>query len=153
MPDPAAIVFLEAQARDAKRLTALALRSKAYWGYDEAFIKASEPYLTLTPYDLQYCYMLTQSQHLIGFYCLEDNGESADVSFFFIDPAFIHQGYGRRLWQHMQTFASNLGFSSLTIESDPHAQAFYERMGATQEGKLESEVLRGRFLPVLRFLL
>ncbi|MGH7506358.1 MAG: hypothetical protein ACRELX_11935, partial [Longimicrobiales bacterium] len=39
----------DARSDDAGRLTALALRSKAVWGYDAVFMERCRPLLTVTP--------------------------------------------------------------------------------------------------------
>jgi GNAT superfamily N-acetyltransferase len=66
----------------------------------------------------------------------------------FLEPAVIGTGLGRMLWEHAVKSASERGFHTLTLESDPHAEPFYLRMGAERIG--EREVAPGRVLPLMR---
>ncbi|GAA0575970.1 hypothetical protein GCM10010172_70880 [Paractinoplanes ferrugineus] len=70
-----------------------------------------------------------------------------------IDPAFIGRGIGRALWEHATHVAADLGFTSLLIDADPHAEGFYRAMGATRVGESASTAVPGRLLPQLRFVL
>ena len=47
--------------------------------------------------------------------------------------------------------ARRLGARCMTIEADPFAAAFYERMGAVRIGVAPSGSVPGRKLPLLRF--
>ena len=46
--------------------------------------------------------------------------------------------------------AAALGVTALSIESDPHAEGFYLRLGARRIGEVPS-TLPGRVLPLLEF--
>src|SRR5215216_2487443 len=62
-----------AQADEAAQLTTLALQSKAYWGYDQAFMLACRAELTVTPQRIaaQPTYVLEEGGHIQGFYMLD----------------------------------------------------------------------------------
>ena len=65
-------------------------------------------------------------------------------------PDFMGQGIGRRLFQHGLERAKTQGVFTLKIEADPHAQSFYERMGARKIGEHQSEVdSQPRILPIM----
>jgi hypothetical protein len=46
-PEP--IRIRDARAEECEALSALCRKSKAYWGYDDAFLEACAPYLQVTP--------------------------------------------------------------------------------------------------------
>ena len=47
--------------------------------------------------------------------------------------------------------AKDLGWTRFTIASDPYAEGFYVKMGATRVGERESKIKKGFFLPLLEF--
>ena len=91
-----------AKAEECGSLSALALRSKAYWGYDPVFIQACREELTVKPENARAgrVVVLVEEDTLLGFYAL-DQGErrdEAEVSLLFVEPAVIGRGIGRVLW-------------------------------------------------------
>lgn len=148
-----------ARAEECGSLSALALRSKAYWGYDPVFIQACRAGLTVEPSQIREgrVVVLVEEDTPLGFYSL-DEGErqdEAEISLFFVEPAVISRGIGRALWNHMTDKARSKGYKRLRIESDPFAVGFYRAMGATLSGKARSAVPEAngaeRFLPLLHF--
>lgn len=149
-------VIRRAEPDEAECLTELGLRSKAYWGYDDAFMEAVYAPMTVSPaYIRQHSvYVIEANGQVMGFYALVDLAEGrALLDFLFVAPEGIGCGYGKRLWQHAVETARTLGFRLLILESDPHAEGFYRRMGAERVGQRESSVQRGRMLPLMCFML
>lgn len=148
-----------AQASECGTLTALALRSKAYWGYDPEFIHACREGLAVKPADVAAgrVMVLVEEETILGLYALipEERPEEASVELFFVEPGAIGKGLGRALWEHLVEKAAAEGFQRLKIESDPFALGFYRAMGAALSGKVRSGV-KGtdggeRFLPLLYY--
>ena len=138
-----------AQIDELPDLSALCLRSKAYWGYDDAFMAACRTELTLTPQDVadDAVIVLAASSGPAGVahVCLEDDVCYLDK--LFVDPTSIGNGYGKILYEWALGAARNLGAQELVIEADPDAAAFYARMGATRAGEVPSGSIAGRTLP------
>jgi GNAT superfamily N-acetyltransferase len=65
----------------------------------------------------------------LGYYQLGGEPPNGELMDMFIEPAVIGTGLGRMLWEHTVRSASERVFHSLTLESDPHAEPFYLRMG------------------------
>jgi GNAT superfamily N-acetyltransferase len=66
-------------------------------------------------------------------------------------PDHHGQGIGAALMTRAIDIARSKGWTSLRIESDPHAQALYEHMGASQIGRVAVPVAgHERFLPLLQ---
>jgi GNAT superfamily N-acetyltransferase len=145
-----------ADPAEAAALSALALRSKAHWGYDAAFLEDCRDDLEVTANEIATSpvYVVDGDDGVAGYYRLAPLQDGVvDLAAFFVAPAAIGQGIGRRLWEHAVATATALGFAEIEIESDPHAEGFYRAMGAQRIGETESPVSAGRMLPLLRFRL
>ncbi|OEH91707.1 GNAT family N-acetyltransferase [Bacillus solimangrovi] len=142
----------EALFEDAYALSDIALRSKAHWDYSEDFIEACREDLTITGQYIRQndVYILDGVEGIIGFFTFE-RGESNSLDFFYINPDFIGKGFGKTLWEYMIKKAQELDINSFTIDSDPNAKGFYERMGAKQIGETPSTVFKGRMLPLMKY--
>jgi GNAT superfamily N-acetyltransferase len=142
-----------ARPEEARSLTALALASKAVWGYAAALRAQFLDELTITP-----AYIRSNSV-LVA----EDGGRDplavgaldpvtdalVDLDFMFVAPAAMRRGIGRALFERLVAEARARGFPRMKIVADPHAVGFYERMGAARAGEEESASVRGRMLPLL----
>ncbi|HEX2914339.1 MAG TPA: GNAT family N-acetyltransferase [Chloroflexia bacterium] len=148
-----------ARPEEAALLTEITLRSKAHWGYSQPFMEAARPSLTLQPDYIKAnsVYLLETGAEVAGYYSLLPKGNNVvELDFLFIDPRYIGQGIGRKLWSHAVKIARQSGYSSMLIEADPNAEAFYQKMGALSVGERESSVIAqfpGRKLPLLEYKL
>jgi len=129
--------------------SALCLRSKAYWGYDEAFMEACVPILTLTKTNLENDRIIIADidgkMAGIAHVLLEE--EVCYLDKLFVDPAYIGKGVGKALFNWTVTAAKDLGAPDMMIHADPDAAPFYQRMGCIRDGDIESEAIPGRYLP------
>ena len=136
-------------------LSDLCLRSKAVWGYDQAFMDACRVELTLTERDLrdsEIC-VAERAGNVIGVAQVSREGEVAHLEKLFVDPTAMRFGAGRALFAWAQNAARSLGASTLVIDADPGAAEFYRRMGARDAGVAPSGSIPGRFLPRLKLAL
>ncbi|HVL90081.1 MAG TPA: GNAT family N-acetyltransferase [Actinomycetota bacterium] len=132
---------------DAKTLTALAIRSKAHWGYDKTFMQACRPSLAIHATCVQPTFVAEVDGATAGFYQLE----GSEIGAFFVDPPFIGRGVGRALWEHLMQEAQRRGLAAVEILSDPNAEGFYRTMGAERAGEAPSDVFGPeRMLPLMR---
>jgi GNAT superfamily N-acetyltransferase len=133
-------------------LSELCLRSKAVWGYDDAFMRACRDELTLRPDHLHdsHFQVAERDATAVGVAQIRINGRDADLARLFVEPVMIGAGVGRLLFGWAATRARHLGAVAMTIEADPGAAPFYERMGARQIGLVPSQSIAGRMLPYLR---
>src|SRR5512132_2276111 len=93
-------VIRSAAASEAPTLTALAYRSKAYWGYDAAFMEACRDDLTTSADDIHtgLVHVLEEAGRIVGFYKLRmRQAEDAELVDLFVEPNAIGRGYGKRL--------------------------------------------------------
>ena len=151
------VTLRRARSGETSALSTLALASKAHWRYDDDFMAACRAELTVGPDDLARQRLTVAvavapaGEQLAGFYGLSGSSDDdAELSALFVAPAFMAQGVGRRLFDDAVRVAAHLGFPHFRIESDPHAAAFYERMGAVRTGATPSHSIAGRSLPLYR---
>jgi GNAT superfamily N-acetyltransferase len=137
-------------------LTEIAMRSKAHWGYDAAFMANVRADLEVRPEKFMpgfHVYILELGREMIGFYSLRpENAEAVVLEDLFVEPQHIGNGYGKQLWDHALVVAQSLGFRKLTLVSDPYAEPFYARQGAIRIGGTESNALAGRMLPLMEYV-
>jgi GNAT superfamily N-acetyltransferase len=144
-----------AVAAEATLLSELALRSKGHWGYDADFIEACREDLTVTADFIvsHSVFVLEADEQVKGFYGLRGQNREVELVYLFLEPDQIGQGYGKQLWQHAIATAREQNFTSMLIESEPHAEHFYLAMGARRVGERLSTVRLDRRLPLLQYSL
>jgi N-acetylglutamate synthase-like GNAT family acetyltransferase len=140
---------------EAANLSALALRSKAVWGYDAAFMEACRAPLTVEPEVIAKCpfYVLDEGGTITGFYGLSGQPPRGEIEFLFVEPGCVRSGRGHRLAEHFLALARSLGFEEMDVSADPYAEGFYVAMGAVRIGKVSSDAIPNRLIPRLRFSL
>jgi ribosomal protein S18 acetylase RimI-like enzyme len=145
-------VIRRAQPTEAAGLSELALRSKAHWGYDDAFLEACRDVLTLSPADVEAgaVFVAEFDGAPAGFYRLGGGPPEAELEDLWVDPETMGRGVGSALLAHAAASARKRGCTSVLVESDPHAEGFYRSQGAQRVGERTSSVDEGRQLPLLR---
>lgn len=140
-----------ARPDEAAALTALAMRSKAHWGYDAAFMERAAPDLRIAPEVIQdgTAFVAENGASVMGFCLLAVVDGVTTLRDLWVDPPAIGTGVGKELWSHMLEQARRLGYVTVRITSEPNAEGFYVKMGARRVGSVESTVVKGRMLPVM----
>lgn len=141
-----------AQPAEAPQLSALAMRSKAHWGYDEAFMEACRAELTVRPETIEaggvfVCECADGS--IVGFCDVRPEDGLAEVYDVFVDPDAMGEGAGTLLWRRLEERVAELGLGIIAVDADPNAVGYYERMGARLVGEAPSGSIPGRMLPRL----
>lgn len=149
------ITLSPVSAPDLPRLSALCLRSKAYWGYDAVFMAACREELTLTETDMDTSALTAAWRDgiLAGVAQVRPEENGAEIWKLFVDPPHMGTGVGRQLFGWCVAEARKLNAAELRIEADPEAVPFYQRMGAKIAGSAPSGSIPGRRLPLLRYTL
>ena len=145
-----AVIIRGAHPSEAGLLTALAIRSKAHWGYDAAFMEAAVHELTIEVAHMESggVFVAERDDVRIGFYYVSVEEGRPTLRDLWVEPALIGTGVGSVLWRHMLGEAGRRGYAVVRIESDPNAAAFYAKMGARRVGSVASTVVAGRVLPL-----
>ena len=146
-----------ARPQESRLLTELAVRSKAYWGYDDSFMERAKPELEFQASKFLpdfHVYILEADRVPLGFCSLiARDSTTAELHDLFIEPCQIGKGYGTELWNYAVNVARGLGFRRIVVTTDPNAEPFYARQGAVRIGEKASPVWSGRGLPVMEFIL
>ena len=145
----------KAAAAEASRLTDLAMRSKALWGYTAEFMESCREELTVTTdkmVDERFDYrVVVVDDDIAGYYALESLSEQEfELEALFVEPSQIGKGLGRLLVEHAIANVAGREGESLLIQGDPNATEFYTAIGAEQIGYRESESIPGRALPLFQ---
>jgi GNAT superfamily N-acetyltransferase len=145
---------VDARPAEAAALSALALRSKGYWGYDAAFLDACRDELTLSPDQAAAARVVRDAGGAVrGFHLLAPDADvhpgRGELLMLFVDPSAIGRGVGRALLEDAVRYAARRGWSTLRVESDPGAEGFYLAHGARRVGSVPSGSVPGRDLPLL----
>jgi predicted N-acetyltransferase YhbS len=146
-------VIRRARLQEAGKMSGLALRSKAHWGYPREFLDACEAELTVDPArfsadEFEY-FVCCDEGSILGFYALEKlSADDYELDALFVEPAVIGTGIGRLLIRHAIATATKHGAARVIIQGDPNATEFYVAAGARRTGRRESASIPGRFLPV-----
>lgn len=144
-PDP---TLRAAHAHEAAELSALALRSKAHWGYPAEFLAACAAELAVDPARIDDVVVATIDGRVAGFRRLTVSGDSAELEALFVDPPFIGRGVGVFLLRDALAAA---GGRTVGLDADPDAEPFYAKYGAVTVGRSLSGSIPGRTLPRMEF--
>jgi N-acetylglutamate synthase-like GNAT family acetyltransferase len=143
-----------ARKGEAKLLTALAIRSKAIWGYSPDFMRACEAELTIDEEALDSVFVKVHEDEVVGLYSLQKlSGECVELQALFVEPNRLRRSYGTELLEDARRRARAGGYRTMVIQGDPNAAAFYRFIGAIQVGERESESVPGRMLPLFELVL
>ena len=134
---------------EAAALTDLVMRSKAMWGYDQRFMAMCLDELTVRPVWIEAgaAWVAEDGDRLAGMLVVAVHGGNLEVHMIFVEPDRTRSGVGRALWAHAEARARELGLATLTLDADPNAVPFYERMGMRVVGESPSGSIPGRMLP------
>jgi N-acetylglutamate synthase-like GNAT family acetyltransferase len=144
-----------AKVDEAEALTNIAIKSEAYWGYDDEYMekfksvyKVTEEFLNNNP-----TFVIEKDGDITGFYGVLTEDYETSLEYFFIEPKYIGHGYGKLLWKHLIENCKNLGLKEFSIITSPQAKDFYVKMGAILCGEVESLFKKGRMIPLLIYTL
>ena len=147
-----------ARPADAADITEMAFRSKAHWGYDDDFMAACREEMTVRPEDIangpDHFVVAEQNNRIVAYYSVSHvQGTAYELESLYVDPVCIGQGVGKKLMNHAKRWVIDHGGETMLVQSDPHAQGFYEAMGGVKFDETPSGSIAGRVLPYLRIQL
>ena len=145
-------MIVSAIITDAKKLTEIALQSKAFWGYSNKQIESWKEDLTVSEKMIQemLVFKFISDAKIVGFYILNKPVlKTIELEFLFVLPSFIGKGIGNQLLQNAFKRANSLDCEKMILLADPNAVPFYKSKGFKVIDKRESSIA-GRFLPVLQ---
>ena len=139
---------------DLATVSALGIRSKASWGYDESEMEVFSGELSLDENSvadlLDAQVAVGAGGEIVGYFTLRaHDGGAVELEHLFVDPDHFRLGIGRQLLAAAEKAAADAGATGLTIICDPNSTGFYTKHGADIVGKHQSSIA-GREIPVLR---
>jgi len=150
------IIIREAKPQDAKIMSEIAVRSKAYWGYSQELLSSWKNELTMTSEFIEkgIGYVAELNGVMIGCWVREAiQSDELTKGFLFIEPQYIGSGCGRLLFDALKEGMRKKGIQSITFDADPNAVGFYLKMGGIKIGEMDSTVVPGRKLPIIKMLI
>ena len=145
------VTIRPARPDEARRLTEIATAAKRHWGYPEAWLAAWRDGLTFTPAFVA-AHRVWVAVDGVPVACSALVG--TELEHLWVEPSQMGRGIGRALFEHAAQAARDGGETDVWITSDPHAEAFYLRMGAERVGHVRADVCgERRALPRLRLAL
>lgn len=146
-----------ALAVEAAALSTLCYRSKAVWGYDEAFMALSRTSLEVKPAQIEAgdVWVAEIDGGVAGVVSLAamDEPHTIELDSLFVDPAHLRSGVGHALLHFAIEEARRRGMERMSILADPNAAGFYERFGATYLRQASSDAIPGRLMPLFELRL
>ena len=145
-------MIVSANVNDAIKLTEIALKSKAFWGYSKELIENWQKDLTVTSTMISECtvYKFLVDNVIAGFYVMNPpKNKSIELEMLFVLPEFLGKRIGKQLLYHSFNKAKQQQSEAMTLLADPNAVPFYTSQGFYEIDKKESSIV-GRFLPVLQ---
>jgi GNAT superfamily N-acetyltransferase len=139
-----------AEPSDAAVLTAIAFAAKRYWEYPEEWLGLWADELTVDPEYIgtHETWVAEDETCVLGWCALSRDEDAASLDHCWVKPDAIGRGIGRTLVQQAGASAAGLRLACLDVISDPHAEAFYRKLGFRRIGEHPSKP-EGRTLPVL----
>lgn len=144
-----------ARPDEAEALTALALRAKAHWPYEERLMAVFRRTIVISPTDIAEHFSLVHETDGIadGVALLIAQGEEAELDHLWVEPSAMGHGIGKLLYFALAEEARRLGAKRIVLNSDPYAEGFYRRLGAIRIDDHPVPEIPGRVLPRLAFTL
>ena len=127
---------------EAGLLTEIAHAAKRHWGYPENWIREWISDLTITPEFIaaNEMYVAVSREEILGCCAIAFSESLVELEHMWIRPEHMGNGVARALFMYVKERAASLEISALQISSDPNAEGFYKRMGATRIGEVRSEI-------------
>jgi len=127
---------------EADTLTSIAHAAKRHWNYPETWIEFWKDDLTITADFIanNEVYVAVIDGVTAGCCALVVSDSLAELEHMWIDPQQMGNGVGRALFEHAKQRARQLGLGELELSADPHAEGFYQRMGAKRIGEIQADM-------------
>lgn len=144
----------KASINDNEILTEITKKSKAYWGYSEEQLLKWDSNLTISKVYIENntVFTLTNDNKIIGYYSYITKEKNAILDNLFILPEYIGKGFGKYLMSHFLNRMKNEKFEKVTLDSEPHAENFYLKIGFKKIGEFETSI-KNRFMPIMEMTL
>ena len=145
--------IFSATSKEIEELNSIAWEAKKSWGYPEEWMVLWKNDLRIdTAYVGNHTVLCIEIDGKIsGWGSLEfDRKEKRwEIGHLWVHPEVMGQGIGKMLFKDLWQTAKGKGAEELYVLSDPHAKAFYQKMGAHYIEERPA-IPQGRTLPLMR---
>lgn len=143
--------FRKAKNDEIPSLNLLIKESKGHWGYTEEFCQAFIEKWGISSdfFNTGILEALCDGDDIVGIIGMIPTEEYPILDYFFIKPAYIGRGLGKKMWEHVIKIAAEQNWKTFRFISDPNSEAIYKHFGAQTIGKVES--FPGRFVPLMEY--
>lgn len=131
-----------ARPAESEELSALAVSAKALWGYSQRQLALWSDELGLSRESIvsEPTFVAEERSRLVGVAQLDTRVLPWAVQCLWVDPSSVRRGVGTRLIRHLLACARANGQSTLCVDSDPNAEAFYLGLGARRVGEVAAPI-------------
>lgn len=131
-----------ARPAESDELTRLAFRAKENWGYSPEDLRAWTDELTISPESIsrEPTFVIESERRIVAVLQLSTRVSPWEIEGLWVHPDRMGRGFGSRLIRHAIAYAASQDQSSLAIDADPNAEAFYLALGATRVGQEQAPV-------------
>jgi len=140
---------------DLPTLAVIARSAKASWGYPAELLASWQEQFVLTAQQLLdwQVYLVHEGDSILGFFALAVKGQRATLEHLWVRPQAMGRQIGRALLIDALARARASGAREVLIDSDPHAEGFYLKLGGQRIGETAAPIASdpARSLPRLRF--
>ena len=140
-----------AESTEIKEINRLIESAKRYWGYSDKLMDIWLPDLLIIPEDLtsRTFWLMKAQEEMVGVFSLSSLSDGVfELEDFWLAPSAMGKGLGRKMFQFIINHLKSVEAIKLVIVSDPNAEGFYQKMGATRVELVNSKP-EGRVLPVM----
>ena len=136
-------------AGEGARLKEIAVASKGHWGYEPARVREWADRGDFSPEVLKglALFVAEAGERVIAWASVEPRGDTAWLADLWVEPEWIGQGVGARLFRRAAEHARSVGARTMEWEAEPNALGFYDKMGGKRIRDSTSEW--GRMLSVM----
>jgi GNAT superfamily N-acetyltransferase len=127
----------EAAEGEAGVLSTLAFESKAHWGYSRETMESWKDQLafSISVVPSRPTYVAAIGGEIVGFYSLMPSERAWELDNLWVAPSFMRRGVGKALLAHALELAFRRGARSVSVDSEPYAEAFYLALGGVRCGE------------------
>jgi GNAT superfamily N-acetyltransferase len=131
-----------ARVDEAAALTSLAFASKAHWGYAGEVLSGWRKDLEISAAGIaaKPTFVAMLDGTIAGCYALSPADAVWKLDYLWVHPQHMGRGVGRALMAHAAAIAARGGASSIAIDADPNAEAFYLACGAARKSVLPAPI-------------
>lgn len=122
---------------EVERLNQFIRDSKSIWGYSKSFLDKYIDHWGLTPEIIEQrpIKILEADGEVNGIFRVGKHKKKIELDLFFVNNKLIRMGIGRKMWILTDEYVRAHKWKGFEIITDPHAEKFFERMGAKTIGK------------------